>query len=63
MEASLALSLLESILLVLAGIYVSAEGFLNTFYWRSSDHPRLFQAGRILRGVIGIGMIVAGLMR
>jgi len=57
------LSLILPTFLMLAGIYLSADGFLNTFYWRSSDQPWAFQAGRILRGLIGVGMIVAGLMR
>ncbi|HUK28306.1 MAG TPA: hypothetical protein VLV31_07770 [Candidatus Acidoferrales bacterium] len=52
-----------TIFLVLAGIYLSAEGFLNTLYWRPSHPPWLFQAGRILRGIIGVSMIIAGLMR
>jgi hypothetical protein len=63
MQAVLALSLLVSIFLLLAGIYVSAEGFLNILYWRSSHPPWFFQAGRILRGLIGVSMIVAGLMQ
>jgi hypothetical protein len=55
--------LLVSIFLVSAGIYLSAEGFLNIFYWRLSHPPWLFQAGRILRGLIGVIMIVVGLMQ
>jgi hypothetical protein len=63
MQAALALSLLVSIFLLLAGIYLSVEGFSNTLYWRSSHQPWVFQAGRILRGLIGVSMIVAGLMK
>jgi len=55
--------LLVSSFLLLAGIYLSAEGFSNTLYWRSSHQPWFFQAGRILRGLIGVSMIVAGLMQ
>ena len=57
------LSLLVAIFLVSAGIYLCAEGFLNIFYWRQSHPPWLFQAGRILRGLIGVIMIVVGLIR
>ena len=56
------LALLLSTFLLLVGVYLSAEGFLNTFYWRSSDQPKAFQAGRILRGLIGVSLIVAGLL-
>ena len=55
--------MLLSIFLVLAGVYLSAEGFLNTLYWRSSDQPRAFQVGRFLRGLIGVGVVVAGLLQ
>jgi len=54
--------LFASIFLLLAGVYVSAEGFLNTIYWRTSKQPKLFQAGRILRGLIGVSLIVVGLL-
>ena len=48
--------------LVLAGSYLSAEGFLNVIYWRRAEHQLLFQTGRMLRGIVGIGIIAAGLI-
>ncbi|MGA8857731.1 MAG: hypothetical protein WB643_11270 [Candidatus Bathyarchaeia archaeon] len=56
------LSLLVAAFLISMGIYLSAEGFLNILYWRPSHPPWLFQAGRILRGLIGVSMIIVGLM-
>ena len=49
------------VMLVLAGLYVSVEGFLNVFYWRRAAQPLLFQTGRLLRGIIGIGLVAVGL--
>jgi len=52
---------LVGVSLIVAGLYLSIEGFLNVLYWRRADQPLLFQTGRMLRGIIGIGMVVAGL--
>ena len=63
LQAAWVLNLLESSFLLVVGIYLSVEGFSNTLYWRSSRQPWFFQAGRILRGLIGVSLIVAGLMQ
>jgi hypothetical protein len=52
---------LTRVFLCLFGLFYMLEGFSNVFYWKNRESRRLFQLGRLLRAIFGLGLVLISL--
>jgi hypothetical protein len=49
--------------LIIAGIglFFVVEGLANVLYWWTDGHPWYFQAGRVIRVILGVVLVLIGI--
>ncbi|MDD1669805.1 MAG: hypothetical protein LUQ67_00600 [Methanomicrobiales archaeon] len=48
-------------LVSIVGLFFVLEGVANIIYWRNDNHPWYFQAGRVVRVILGAVLIMLSL--